>query len=1491
MDKIRVIEVKRQLTDPATASQEELALILEAVRAVPELAHLDQPLKAFLTIGKIMQGRIAPLLVPSTAKPPQDALDSVLVRDLLANPAVRPVVAARGSAANVEQSDDASPKAHIRIRAATRTRAIDLRGIDIALAAEEPADVVAFAVDPLGAGSAVIDMFVGERFLGLDVYAASGAYPAPVLPACGPVRPPEYPELDFDPGDGSWAELGGPISPNLVADLRKRGFAVVPATTVAVRALLRQSRAAVGFYLSGAAVAISLAQVRAAALGEPGAMPELLAALGPPLPALPALLVGTDDAGPAMGPAEAAWRSKIAQDRLRWFVERLAATEPIAVQRPETWAFDTSILIDMFRVGAFGMYLVALTEGRDSSRIEQFLELLAIRRSKESHQMVLALQTAKAASRARLLVSIIGDKFGAARVNAVLDGLRVRSGVGGVRDAPGGSLALMSDTVQVNDPEIVLSLLSKREREVAETEYANRVRAWEAAVSNKCPHLRVARRLRAAPTADAAYAALQELEKYFDESEARPPGGRKQGGPEPEPAPGEMWIMCRLCSFRALCPHVRDRMKMEARHAPYEAVRSRLLRYSVRVQDPRTTDSLAYYCRICGEKLAEMVDDDRAAETLGRFGDLDAGLRTKVWTIALNAARHVRFPMPVDDRQFASAVTAVVYPLLLAAEETIVRKKGRRRRGPAGEPDPDAEELDPRTELYASIFVYAYILDQIRATKDVRGREIGFENVKLGSKEGAFAERMLNTVVVEQRAIISQIEDISPEFLKSRFAEAYRIVRGESLGPLQAANAEEELAVQITVSDPVYRYAASVARVAGAIPVGRPDGPEAARREFETIMGMALPEIVLAARENAKNPALAAFFTGRGGPALASGVTVEYVHKDPRLNLYSKLYEPKRRPSPAASAALRSAADSISGIPATGMNVWIGAAEAKTRKGATPARPHAQPARPHAPPARPHAPPARPHAPTGRPGRGKGEVAFELGGRPGPYPGQEDLAEAETAYFFESYRLFAKYTRGGVRDAESFKAYQTELAALRQAEDGIRYAQAINALKPYYDAPIARTQQYVPVAVSITMMHDESGQRHDWSRRVVYHYLDPSGGAGTVRIEGGAAGVKRAIEGGRLTKAMRLVDLECPDCGVLFSKAQTLNAGKAWSSLRAASEIDSFYVFYESRCPAGDLHHWADEACEKCGLTAEIIKEVVNGRSANHKGARAYYDAHLADFIRDRREMQTFAAPVADQEPGPGDANDPEAARLAREWRPDYSLIVRVAELAEATPHTIEAIGATERREYSDIAEGKGAPPPPTSVADPRILAADAEVRAFLSDYSTLRNFARIRQPPQAITDILAAANTPKHEYHELPSVLPDIGSGYRGGLAAMLRLRSPADALTFIIQSLCGFVLRLSNLDGPPGKAWVRQLGAEFGRREILYVIRSQRRFSKPGVFNWAIFETGEESIQEQVGDVGEDITEDILNEDQEEGPEDPFSGEGMDYDTSENNSNNEPA
>ena len=1424
--KIRVIEVRRQLADPSTAGEEELGLlILAAAQESPRLAGAPATLHAFIAMSRILQGPLAPFLAGGV--PGADAtLDSVLARTLLTNPAVRPIVISRGAA------PPPAARTGVRTRAAARVRALDESGNDIAIAAEEPVTISGFAVDPHAAGRLVAD---GTANLGLDAYAASGAFTAAVYAARGPVRPPEY----LEPGARARAPSKDKIAP-LAPGAGFKVSLIAPGVTAA---LIRQASAAVNFYFSGAAVATVLARVAAGAHGLDGAPPEALSALGPRSDVLAPGVVA--DAG--RRGADAGRRNADAADRLRYLLGRLARYELVAADAPETWIYDLSPLNDLFRVGALGVYLYALTEGRESPRLETFLERAAMRTVKAAQLGKIAQRAVVASARARLYVTIIEDKLGAARARAVLDVLRAVVGSRS-RGAPGGSLALPADSVQVDDPEAVLATLSGREREVVETEYANRLAAWAAAVGNKCPHVRIARRLRAATGAEDALKALRELERYFE------PAGRKA-----EAAPD--WLMCRSCGFRALCPHVRDRIAMEARRAPYEELRTRLLRYAVRVGG---ADSYTYYCRLCSERLAEVVEEDRAADQLGRFGELGAGLRTKIWTVALAAARHVRFPTPTDERKFASAAALAVYPPLMAAEAAVAAK-GRRRRPARGDGDgagDDDDEIDPRTQLYIVLFVYAYILDLVQMSP--ASQAIGFAGVKAGAKASAYAERMLRLVAEDHRGLISQIEDITPEFLKARFTEAYRLVRGEgaSSGPA-VVNEAEELAYQTTTVDPIYRYAATVARVAGDLPITRPAGPAAARREFETVLGTGIPDIIAQARASARDPALAPLYLRRTGLEVPPGGALDYLLKDPRVNLYASLYEPAAAAGSDALEAFAAVAGLADAMPASGIRYWAGGAA-------------------RGPPKR--GPPKRDDAPRGPLKR---DGAASAGG-PLPTRPSDPLALAERGAFFEGYRLFALYTKG-IASQEAYDAYAAELATYRRSEDGLRVARALVTIKPHYDFGFGRGQQFLPVSVPISALYDEDGRRHDWSKKVTYYY---GGGGGVLEVRGGPAGAKAARDDGTFVPGMRLVDLGCGVCGLRASAVGELDPAKIERSIRAASEISSFFLFYEARCPnpgAGSgLHAWEGAArrCGGCGLAAAVLQEAIAGVRVP-AGARAYHDKYSARFADDRRAARAVLA-----EPRAPVAADPvDAAAAAAAWAPDYTRIVRAAELAGVTPATVEAIGSMEGRDYADIVEGRNAPPAPSTPADPRIYTADAEVRLFLADYSVLRNAGRFPKLPPAAADLLAAAGVPKHEYGAIPGALPDVGAGYHATFAAVVRGRPPADAYSFAIQSLCQMAVAVAGAG--TGAEWAGRLGQAFAKKEMETILRNQKLFSKPGAFNWAIFVSGDDEAElgDQAGDVGEDVLEEMLAGEGEEALDDPYSGENMDYDTSEQEPNNEPA
>jgi hypothetical protein len=306
-------------------------------------------------------------------------------------------------------------------------RAISPDGFDIAVAAEEPIEIIGFAIDPKSIGSIMLASgFTHAPFIGLDALVSCGSYSAAIVAAVSRFQP-SLTTINSDGDANSKIRRGGPLQPPGARPrssgplLARRGFVVLPSTEEVVDGLRRATRAAVEYYLSGAAAAQILPNIAVAARGAVGAWPEYVRAIGP---ALANVLAAAPNA-PPVGPT---WRQSHDEERLRYLAERVAKTNAIIASGPDVFAYDLNLLYDLYRVGASDQYLFALTEGRESPRLEAFLEASAIRYAKLSQIEMAARESTIETSRARQYIVIIEDKFGSARVRAILDALRVATG-------------------------------------------------------------------------------------------------------------------------------------------------------------------------------------------------------------------------------------------------------------------------------------------------------------------------------------------------------------------------------------------------------------------------------------------------------------------------------------------------------------------------------------------------------------------------------------------------------------------------------------------------------------------------------------------------------------------------------------------------------------------------------------------------------------------------------------------------------------------------------------------------------------------------------------------------------------------------------------------------------------------------------------------------------------------------------------------------------
>ena len=1461
--RIKVVEVRRGLLDVYAASLEEIEVAYSAAAEdSPSLRALGPE---FVTMMRRAQDPRASFAGPAgwweheAPSPPE-----VQARVWLASAGARVVIGGpRDGAARRQGGRQGEGRLHIRAHA--RAPAVYLDGTDAALAAEEMVAPLALAFDARRGAAHLAELRSGPN-AGLKTGLATGS-PAPALLGAAqglgiPAFPALVPPRPKEEGRGKEKRAEGP---DLFGAIRRGGFGVYPLPPTRegageqIALLLRFARALDHFYLADAGPLFS---------AKAGAARRRPLAEGTPLIVSTPLAPGSERL-PRPGPPR-----DERGERLEYLLRQFAKTEPIAVDSPQYWAHESTPLADLFRIGAMQAYLLVLTEGRESSGVEAVLEQSRVARLRADKAAALRDEDARRVALARLLMLVIEDKLGAKRAAEVVAATQLRAGAPmRPRVMPGSALGPAAGVRLVDEPSALLAELSAREREIVQTEVENRREAWQAHVGNKCPHLRLVRRLRYAPTVDAAADLLAEVERW-----AAADGKETKRAKTQSPAAADTWLTCTNCGFRLLCPHVRVRIRLEAKRAPYSEMRSRLLPFAQREGRggrgrDRDQDGYTYFCRICSERLGELVEEDRAGAVLGMYGDLDGGIRAAIWAEALAAARFVHFPVPTDGRAFARIAADAIYPLLMQAEELLAGRARARRAAKAVEAAPG--ELDPRTRVYAIVFVYAYILVLIRNSHSQAAPEpLGFEGVRPGAKISAYADAILRHILQEKKGVLARLPEQTAlaEYLLARFREASQALQnaGEG-GLLRVAKPEEEFANQITQLDPVYQYALAAAKVLGELPPGRAPTPAAAKTEFEYVMGQPLPDLVKNARQFARDPEVAQMFAGRLITAIQPGKTINQLYKDPRVNLYAKMAKPPPRDAKKYAPFQALLAEAAQYASAHRAGIAGGAARPKTGPG-----PRAQPE----------------HRVRQKPAPENGAIQ----GRSRQVSREDGDTSADYGYYYASFELFWRATVL-MRDADEEEAFRRDLAKVRGAEVLLLREKAYGGQQTFHNSGSTRTDQFGRLALPVTYLYDEDGLKHVWG---VYVFSDGTA-VREIRKDDAEAAVKAvyaAVREGKLA-GFRLLDTQCTICGVRRAEFGKLDATKAAQAVANAADTNMFFGFYALRCPVDGLHEFRDTpdgtACAKCEAPEALL---AGFRTKKYAAAAAgYYAKYLDKFRQEQTEILRAGLPAARKAlsatdktvAAPGAPSGELAVDLSAlirpvapaTWRRNYDAVLRLADFAGISPVLIDAIGATERRTYSDVEQGRGLEPV-ASAEDPRLSGAEAEYRLLVADYARLRNMlaAAPEKLASSVRDLLGEAGVQPHEFGALQKALPDPPP-YDFSTFSALRAEDPAGAVAYLIEGLCALLLRILGPDGsgPPQFAKFRDL---YARRGLDLVLRNGRLLSQPSAYNFALpSDVAEDRADDQddVGDVGEDVLAALDAAGGEDGADNPFATEGMDY------------
>jgi hypothetical protein len=1070
-------------------------------------------------------------------------------------------------------------------------------------------------------------------------------------------------------------------------------------------------------------------------------------------------------------------------------------------------------------------------------------------------------------------------------------------------------------------------------RHLVTTEYDNQIKEWEMQASNKCPHVALVRRFRAAESLDDVRRAYASLRRYFVEQKDLP------GSPE-QAARDMTWVACHNCNYQVVCPHVIELYRLQQARVSYEELRDGLAKYASRTDYTgrgAKTGENAYYCSVCSEQLYTRVpnsgDELSGARATGQVGSLDNDLRTYLWSECMKVvdpraggAPLLEFSQPVDPRRFSADAATICHPLTVTAKVSRNAARG------------GALQVQGRLrdELLGVIYIYTYffslVLDSAIAGSVTGGVRTKLSGVRDSAAPDVKAQILLSHLVETHGALLSRIENVSNEQIGNQFQVAYRhLLDSNGRVLLVSQDAPRIFLTNVAQLDPYYAALSTAVRIVadpGKKPhVGMPPAAaykntlqaSAAAREFEYIMGDTMVNLTTAVFSKYLMPFVRIALANRGGVEYPAGVSPDWAYKVPELGLYRKAWGTRdgraKKYWDGIVATVYAANGGAAGVAALGatnvpyLPIWVGgrqpkrkkASELIARKGGVKRKKTSEMITRR-----------KERAVSGaRAVSGVRAVSDVRGGKldlPESYEG------AGTAVYFDALYLTVLYATH-VHDDDSWAYYERVLRVARLRDREYEKSRGLHILPPFASGLVCGVLKNYYAPVRITRLYDENGNRHVWS---IYLWRNAEGAA--VRYTS-KEHVDMLLAAARKGEPSALVGYEfsdwvCSTCGVEQKKTDEIDMGKTVKHLRIKSRLESFFLYYETRCPEEGLHVFENtkgrNVCKKCGAGTELFTH--QRERSFPQEAIAYFDKYVAVFEKfvlagqsvevPKRAVEAAAAPVVAAKKKPASTHSVAA----------LSELLRKAG-ADVTSAELNAIGSTERRSAEDVKNGDQIPPPPRSLDDPRIASADSNYRLLLTRYCVLV-FKSAEQPALPwVRKLLPADDDSRVAELPRPSALGTAEKYFKPlqSLFAAARL-APQDPdsvastfaehnytpggwsdaiLDFVIDQFCRLALDIADKGGA--------LGLDFVVLVVQEIMRNESRFTIPGEFKWSVFgdlpgsdgETADismgvgDSSQDDVASfgAGAEGTEDVTREAAHDraagkGPTDAFGMDSIDID-----------
>jgi len=310
---------------------------------------------------------------------------------------------------------------------------------------------------------------------------------------------------------------------------------------------------------------------------------------------------------------------------------------------------------------------------------------------------------------------------------------------------------------------------------------------------------------------------------------------------------------------------------------------------------------------------------------------------------------------------------------------------------------------------------------------------------------------------------------------------------------------------------------------------------------------------------------------------------------------------------------------------------------------------------------------------------------------------------------------------------------------------------------------------------------------------------------------------------------LKLIDERCKRCGNLIRSAKSSEkSDKSLNSMfKKIDDVLALYQYFETRCPEGDLHDIKNNICSKCGLKTDI----------QQRTADDYYNKYLSTFKKVEREKQSISISSLKQVQATKEVTKIQEATYTAEndintnYKFGLQKTAEWSQISDIKYNILSNLGLSEKIEYNDIEKAVVNPvkqlddllnPIVRGTYQTQALKIKGYILQILREYNMLMNYQNIVDIPLELKEILDIQK--KVEIVNLQTSMPQFGSEFIDLDNKYKFTLASHNYANFLMEYLASIIIRIYNDSHEKYKPMAKMLVKYFTAN----IIMQEKLFSK---------------------------------------------------------------